>query len=398
MIRHPDVLIVGAGIFGVTAALETQTRGHRTALLDPGPLPHELAASTDISKVLRMEYGPDDAYMDWMAQAFDGWQRWNEAWIERGIGPLFHSSGVLMITRNPMQAGGFELESYRRLQARGLRPERLEAESIAERFPAWSTGRHVDGFFHAKGGWAESGRVVTTLVEEAQRQGVEIRQAAMTKLLVEKGKVVGVRDSEERLHSAGQVVLAAGAWTSVLLPQLSQSLTASGHPVFHLRPEDPCLFQADRFPVFTADISRTGFYGFPCHPSQDVVKIATHALGRVVDPRDPRDVTREDEERLRTFLGECLPDLADAPIVYRRLCLYSDTRDENFLIDRHPEIEGLIVAAGGSGHGFKFAPMLGPWIADVMDGRRDPLLARFRWRAKARAEGGSEAARCHDLE
>ena len=87
--------------------------------------------------------------------------------------------------------------------------------------------------------------------------------------------------------------------------------------------------------------------------------------------------------------------MADAPITYRRLCLYSDTRDEDFWIDRHPEIEGLIVAAGGSGHGFKFAPLLGPQIADVVEKCPGAMAEKFRWRPEI-SEQGREAARFHD--
>ncbi len=161
---HPvDILIVGVGIFGATAAIELRKRNYRIALLDPGPLPHDLAASTDIRKVLRMEYGPDGTYMDCMQLAFEGWRSWNEEWIARGIGPLYHRTGVLMITRDEMRAGGYEYESFQRLSRRGLAAERLDAEAIENRFPAWKQGRHVDGFFHSLGGWAESGEVVKTL-------------------------------------------------------------------------------------------------------------------------------------------------------------------------------------------------------------------------------------------
>jgi glycine/D-amino acid oxidase-like deaminating enzyme len=79
----PSVTIVGAGIFGVTAALELRRRGYPVSLFDPGPLPHPQAASTDISKVVRMDYGTEDFYMDWMAEVFPGWQVWNERWPHR---------------------------------------------------------------------------------------------------------------------------------------------------------------------------------------------------------------------------------------------------------------------------------------------------------------------------
>src|SRR5436305_2993222 len=163
-----DVLVVGAGIFGITTALEMRARGYQVAVLDPGPLPHPLAASTDISKVVRIEYGTDETYMEMVEQAYQGWLQWNEELGET----LFHDVGVLMISRTPMSPGGYEYESYHLLRKRGHAPERLTDDAISRRFPAWRPGAFVDGFFHAQGGYAESGRVVAALVRLAQSKGV----------------------------------------------------------------------------------------------------------------------------------------------------------------------------------------------------------------------------------
>lgn len=387
--------IVGAGVFGVTAALELNARGHRVVLLDPGPLPHPLAASTDISKVIRMEYGPDESYMALMEEARRGWLDWNEEWAAEGLGSLYHETGVLMLCRDPMGDGGFEFESWRMLLKREYRPERLDSAALADRFPAWGTGRYVDGFFHRKGGYAESGRVVEALLYRAETSGIECRPGCRVTALLERGgRVRGVRCDDGRTVEAEIVVVAAGAWTGRLLPELASCIRATGHPVFHLRPSDTAAFQAERFPVFTADVARTGYYGFPI--SRDgVVKVANHGLGTRVDPDAPRAVTDDDERRLRAFLSDTFPALVDAPIVYTRLCLYADTQDEDFWIARDPDRPGLTVASGGSGHGFKFAPVLGGLIADAAEGRDSRWLKKFRWRPEVTLERGREAARCH---
>lgn len=388
-------IVVGAGIFGVTAALELRARGHAVTLLDAGPIPAPLAASTDISKVVRMEYGADRRYMALMEAARAGWLRWNERWAADGAGPLYHETGVLMVARDRMAPGGFEHDSYRSLLARGHRPERLDAKAIARRYPAWSTGRFVDGFYHRMGGYAESGTVVAALARQAQAAGIEVSARTRAAALVEEaGRVRGVRTDRGRTLRAAGVVMAAGAWVGTLHPPLSGAIRASGHPVFHLRPADPAPFRADRFPTFTADVARTGYYGFPVN-ADGVVKIASHALGRPIDPDAPRSVAPGAETRLRRFLADTFPALAGAPVVSTRLCLYADTQDEDFWIARDPDRDGLTVAGGGSGHGFKFAPVLGALIADAATGADNPALARFRWRPEVTLAHGTEAARCH---
>jgi len=166
--------------------------------------------------------------------------------------------------------------------------------------------------------------------------------------------------------------------------------------VIHYAPAEPDLFRSESFPVFTADIARTGFYGFPLSPT-GVVKIATHTLGADTDPDGPREVTPRDIEYQRAFLRETFPALADAPVVTTRLCLYADTQDGDFWIARHPELEGLTIATGGSGHGFKFAPVLGGIIADAVERTENTQLDRFRWRSDLRLDRGGEAARNLDL-
>ena len=302
-----------------------------------------------------------------------------------------------MMTRSPMQAGGFEYESWRLLRRRGHRPRRITAATLAQRHPAWSSGRYVDGFFHAAGGYAESGRVVAALAAAAVRQGVRLLAGRPVAGVESRaGDLNGVRTMDDELLPADAVVIAAGAWSARLVPALAAALRPTGHAVFHLRPRAPGLFAAPHFPVFTADIARTGYYGFPS-TSDGVVKVGNHGPGRPIDPDAPRAVTPRDEEKLRAFLADSLPALQDAPIADRRLCLYCDTNDGDFWIGRDPARRGVTVAGGGSGHAFKFAPVLGPLIADAVEGRANPLLKKFRWRLGVEPGHAREAARQVEL-
>ncbi|HWO18244.1 MAG TPA: FAD-dependent oxidoreductase [Kofleriaceae bacterium] len=385
-------LVIGSGIFGVTAALELAARGCAVTLTDPGPLPHPLAESTDISKVVRSDYGADLDYTVLGEQSIEGFRRWNAAWSV----PRFHETGAAFLARAPMAPGGFEYESFAMLSRRGHRVERLDAAEIVRRFPAYRPGALVDGYLHHEAGWAESGAIVAELVAQCRARGVTVREGcSIDRLGDEPARAAfasgGTSRAAESL-AADVVVVAAGSWTPRLVPALASSLRAVGQPVFQLRPADPSLFAAARFPVFGADLSRTGYYGFPVTPG-GIVKIANHGTGIAMAEGTPRQTTPAQERALREMLRETFPSLADAPLAESRLCVYGDSHDSHFWIARDPDRPHVTVAAGGSGHAFKFAPMLGPLIADIALGVPHPLAHKFRWRPDLGAAPGGDAAR-----
>jgi glycine/D-amino acid oxidase-like deaminating enzyme len=254
----------------------------------------------------------------------------------------------------------------------------------------------VDGYVNPEGGYAESGPVVARLVEEARGAGVRLLTGVtFARLAVRGSRVRGIVSTDGAELAAEGVVMATGAWTPHALPFLADHLRSVGQPVFHLAPPQAAPFQAARFPVFGADITATGYYGFPA-TGDGVVKIANHGVGRVMHPESSeRAVTAEETARLRAFLREAFPGLAGAPIVSTRVCLYCDTRDGHFWIARDPDRDGLVVATGDSGHAFKFAPVLGDLIADVVDDVPTPILQKFRWRPEVRPARPHEAARHH---
>src|SRR6267143_1731343 len=394
------ILVAGAGVFVVTAAIELRKRGHAVRLLDPGPLPHPLAASTDISKVVRLEYGADEVYTALAENSMEGWRRWNR---DLGVA-LYPQTGLLLLRTTALAAGSLEQDSFEMLSRRGHRLELMDASAVRARFPAWNADRYAHGTHDPEGGFVESGRVIARLVEEARKLGVELREGVSFGRLLEarpfvggpSARVEGIVSTRGEHLEAEAVVLALGAWTPHALPWLASELRSTGHPVFHLVPRDADAFRPERFPVFCADIEATGYYGFPLHPVSGIVKIARHGPGRPMHPESPeRSVTAQEIEHLRAFVAEAFPLLQDAHIAYTRVCLYCDSPDGHFWIARDPDRPELVVAAGDSGNAFKFAPVLGPVIADVVEGRTDPLQARFGWRRGPGLARWADATRSH---
>ena len=293
------VIVVGAGINGVTAAIELKKRGHNVALVDPGPLPHPLAASTDISKAARRAYGADEDYTALADCSIKLWRKWNE---EFGA-ELYHEVGVMFVRQREMKPGDFEYESFKMLKKRRHKIVRMNSTRFWKRFPAWNSELYRDGVLELEAGYAESGRVVATLIGRAKSLGIELRDGVRFSQLDEgDDRVNGIVISDGRRLAGDFVVMAVGAWTPYLLPFTKNFLCANGQPVFHLKPREPELFAPERFPVFGADITTTGYYGFPIN-RDGVVKIANHGPGREMSPESPeRAVTLEDEKNLREYL------------------------------------------------------------------------------------------------
>ena len=195
------------------------------------------------------------------------------------------------------------------------------------------------------------------------------------------GRLTAVKTREGATFHCGHALVAAGVHTPILLPELQPYMKSTGHPVFWLKPKDPTNFIPPRFSVFTADISNSGWYGFPFLQQHGIVKIAKHSNGMLVHPEnDDRQITDAEVADMRSFVKMTFPELVNAPLVFSRRCLYIDTLDGHFWIDNHPEIKGLSVSTGGSGHGLKMAPLLGAMAADVVEGKSHIFSKRYRWR------------------
>jgi glycine/D-amino acid oxidase-like deaminating enzyme len=394
MKHRQDILIIGGGVFGITSAIELTKRKYDVTLINPDRIPHHLAASTDISKAVRMEYGSDIGYFKMAEICINRFHEWNDLFKEE----LYHEVGFLMLCKEKLESKSqtYERESFQNLSKAGYKVQRMDSQLLAEHFPAINPKVYIDGNFNPRAGYVESGKMVAKLTDYARSLGVKIIEGQTAhRFVVEKGNLESVITKEGTSFHSDHTVVAAGANTPFLLPELQPYMKTTGHPVFWLRPVEKHNYASERLPVFTADISNSGWYGFPISSDDGVVKIAKHTNGVIVRPdQDDRRVTDADVEDMRNFVRSSMRSLSHAPLVFTRRCLYTDTLDGHFWIDHHPELKGLSVSSGGSGHGMKMAPILGEITADVIEGKSNEFSERFKWRHLSPETIQVEEARC----
>ena len=296
----------------------------------------------------------------------------------------YYESEERLLTKEEMKPGEFEWESYQCLNAQDYRLRRLKDGLQGSEFRAWNAQAYLDGYYNPTAGWAESGEVTAEVLRLSKEAGVDVRESeGCLELIKQNVLVCGVRTTQGRDLYADEIILCAGAWNLKILPELCELLKVVGQPVIYFRPTDPSAFEPPHFVPWAADIARTGWYGFPVN-KEGILKVANHGPGYEIELSKPLpQVESETIEAARDFLRSSIPQAAEFPVVDTRVCLYCDSSDGDFLISRHPYLKGLTVATAGSGHAFKFAPLLGELTANVVDGVEDDRLHRFRWRASS---------------
>ncbi|KAJ3008194.1 hypothetical protein HKX48_008713 [Thoreauomyces humboldtii] len=409
------VVVVGAGIFGLTAAIALKERGRNVTVLDRLAFPAKDASSNDINRIVRMDYGSKSLEQDLAIEAIAQWRKWNLESQHCGLdtvsdsAPLFDECGILLTCKAP-ELGPYERACIQHLTAIGYGDSlsELSSEQLSDRFPAFADAAFVQhsAYFNSTGGMVNANKTLYFLRHLALKAGIKLitggDAGSVDHLLTEGTKVVGAKTVDGTCH-LGEVLVAAGAWSACLVPELASRVFASGQPVLYVRvPETKRAdFSSRNFPVWTADITETGIFGFP---EQDgVMKVACHSLG-FLNPTDhwkgkepisvPRTVvdspfdTIPDTKlaEMKKFFDKLFPMLADAEIIDAKLCWYCNTFDERFLISAVPERPGLFVATGGSGHAFKFTPVLGHITADVVMGTDTETSRSFGWRANPLGE------------
>lgn len=350
------VAVVGIGGAGSAALRFLAQAGHETVGFEQFTVGHDRGSSHGDSRIIRYTY-PDPLYTRLMADAYPLWDA-----LEREAGEeLFVRCGGLFIgpPDHPDMA-----ETARSLTENGLPYEMLSPDEVRERYPAFRLQPYERGLFQQNSGFLRAGRCVLANVRIARERGAILcENAPVREIRRQRDRVIvttetGIKEAFDR------VIVTAGAWIGDLFQPLRLPLTVTRQQVVYLAVEEPTsVFEPTQFPVWV-DVD-TWWYGFPLEGRYPGVKLACHQLGEAVHPdRVHREADRSYAEEAARYAHTRFRGVTDR-LLHSLICLYTNTPDEDFIVDRAPGMEGVWLVSGCSGHGFKFTVLLGKIAADL---------------------------------
>jgi sarcosine oxidase len=353
-----DVIVIGLGAMGSATCHQLAMRGARVLGLEQFDIPNALGSSHGSSRMIRLAYYEHPDYVPLLRRAYE---LWDELEAQSGQKLLHRTGGLYMGPRDGEIVGG----SLRSAREHGLPHELLEPDELRRRFSQFQLPDDWVALHEPEAGFLRPEAVIAVYAGLALRGGAELHGRERVIDWKADGSGVTVTTSRGQYH-ANQLIFCGGPWSGKLVHDLGIEIRVTRQVLGWVWPKEPEKFALGRIPVWAIDhLDGTIHYGFPMMDDVPGFKLAHHSPGSVADPdKVARDPQPGDEETFRPILRKMIP-AADGPLLSMKVCMYTNSPDGHFIIDRHPKHERVTVACGFSGHGFKFASVVGEILADL---------------------------------
>jgi sarcosine oxidase len=374
-----DVIVLGLGGMGSATAYHLARRGRRVLGLDAHPRGHSQGSSHGRSRIIREAYFEAPEYVPLVQRAY---ALWRELEAESGESLLRITGGLNLGDPDGEHVQG-TLASARQ---HGLQCERLTADDVRRRFPGFRPTDDLVAVYEPNAGYLRPEACVGAHLDLAARHGADLHHAEQVRSLEPDGEGVTVHTAAAT-YLADRLVITAGPWAGEVLGDASPPLEVRRIVNVHFEPARPELFGPERCPIYIWDVPEGTYYGIPTLPGEGL-KFGRHDIGEVCTPHTiRRDVDAREIEMLRRVLDRYMPGAA-GEVKWSLTCMYTLTPDLHFVLDRHPAHPQIVYGCGFSGHGFKFASVIGEVLADLAtDGRTDHPIG-FLSAARFGAAGG----------
>jgi len=374
--KNYDVIVLGVGSMGSATCYYLAKQGIKVLGIEQYGISHELGSHGGQSRIIRQAYFEHADYVPLLKRAYENWQLLENESNEQ----LVHKTGLLYLgkSNHHLIKGTLASAAEHKLQV-----DKLTAETMAERYPQFNLPDDYDYLFEANAGFVTPEKTIQQYAKLTVNHGGKINTSEKVLGWQKDGTTITVKTSKAS-YSCNKLVITAGPWAGKLMPQLARKLKITRQVIAWLNPSKPDMFDLEKFPSWTLDDDEHEgiFYGFPILPAQQFgsptgLKLGYHHPGMESDPdKLDRSVTDEDRAVLLAMLAKFIPD-AYGSIVELKTCMYTNTADANFIIDYLPDHDNVVFATGFSGHGFKFAPVVGEILSGLVLEGATPLPIEF---------------------
>jgi glycine/D-amino acid oxidase-like deaminating enzyme len=365
MKSNPHIAVIGAGAFGGWTALHLLERGARVTLLDAWGPGNSRSSSGGETRIMRGTYGPDQPYTELAARSLKLWQKYERRWKRT----FLHRTGVLWMVsdRSKNNDEAFERGSIEMLEQARMKFEELSVAKMKKRWPQINFAGIRWGIFEPECGYLEARASCQAVVGAFIAQGGEYRQGEVLPDGLEISTLRSLKLSGNSKLKADIYIFACGPWLGKLFPKTIGSLIRpTKQDVFFFgTPAGDNRFTDSHLPVWANHRDRF-IYGIPGNDHRGF-KVADDTRGPAFDPTSgERIISKNTLRTVRDYVAFRFPALKNAPLIESRVCQYEQTRDGNFILDRHPRLENVWLLGGGSGHGFKHGPAIGEMMAELI--------------------------------
>jgi len=352
-----DAVIVGLGAMGSAACCELARRGMSVLGFDRFTSPHAHGSSHGDTRIIREAYYEHPLYVPLIQRAYEAWRELEQR-VDRSL--LRVTGGLMIGPRDGELVSG----ARRSAELHRLPHEEMDAAEVSRRFPALRPDAHMVGLYEPRAGILYPELCITSFLELAAAHGGRLRYEEPVLDWRADGAGVSVRTAQAR-YEASTLVLSVGAWLPSLLRPRRVPLTIERQVLHWFAPRVARHLDPHCCPIFMFEYQPRRFcYGFPLH--HGAVKAALHHDGRPTDPDEVEDVEPGEVEHIRRLLERYLPD-AGGRCLRSATCIYTNTPDRHFLLDVHPDHANVLLVSPCSGHGFKFASVIGEIVADLIE-------------------------------
>ncbi len=353
-----DAIVIGAGGMGSATLYHLACSGCKVLGLEQFGVPHAFGSSHGSTRIIRLAYSEGNEYVPLLRAAY---QYWRELEGASGESILHVTGGLDVGTESSWTINGSRTSCL----SHGLDFECLDGAEVSRRFPGYRLPDSMRAIYQPDGGYLLSEVAIAAYVAGARDRGADVRTD--TKVLRWEPRASGIRvETSQGTVEATRLVIAAGAWIGDLGRSLRDFCKPERQVMLWTEPLDSTAFEAERFPVFNMEAPFGRFYGCPDHASEGFKIGKYHHLQQEV--QDPGELDRtchpEDEAALREAIDEYFPQ-ASGPTRRTAACMFTNSPDSDFILDRYPGEDNVFVAGGFSGHGFKFCSVVGKVMAEL---------------------------------